>query len=206
MSKRRVSRRRFLQASSLATGGVAARSGALRSAPGPIPTASENDLAVTRTLAGWVVASRAEDIPAGVRKEATRSMVNWIGCAVGGSHHETVDRALRALFEFSGPPQATVLGRHERLDILHAALINGISSHVLDYDDTHLKTIIHPAGPVASALLALSERRALSGAAFLHAFILGTEVECRIGNAVYPSHYDAGWHITGTAGVFGAAA
>jgi 2-methylcitrate dehydratase PrpD len=77
---------------------------------------------------------------------------------------------------------------------------------VFDFDDTHLKTVIHPSGPVASALLALAEHRPMSGADFMHAFILGVEVECRIGNAVYPSHYDVGWHITGTAGVFGAAA
>src|SRR3546814_9595745 len=89
---------------------------------------------------------------------------------------------------------------------LHAALLNGITSHVLDYDDTHLKTIIHPAGPVASALLALAEIRPLSGRDLLTALIVGIEVECRIGNAVYPDHYDRGWHITGTAGVFGAAA
>ncbi|HXF75980.1 MAG TPA: MmgE/PrpD family protein, partial [Methylomirabilota bacterium] len=75
-----------------------------------------------------------------------------------------------------------------------------------DFDDTHLKTIIHPAGPVASAILALAEYRPVAGRDFQHALILGTEVECRIGNAVYPEHYDAGWHITGTAGVFGAAA
>jgi 2-methylcitrate dehydratase PrpD len=89
---------------------------------------------------------------------------------------------------------------------MHAALINGISSHEFDFDDTHLKTVIHPSGPVASALLALAEHRRISGEDFLHAFILGVEAECRIGKAVYPSHYDVGWHITGTAGVFGAAA
>ena len=107
--------------------------------------------------------------------------------------------------EFSGKPEATVLGRGERLDILHAGLINGITSHVLDYDDTHLDTIIHPAGPVASGLLALGERRATSGRDFLHAFVLGVEAECRIGLAVFPSHYERGFHITGTAGVFGSA-
>ena len=107
---------------------------------------------------------------------------------------------------FSGPPQASVLGRTERLDILHAALMNGISSHVLDYDDTHPATIIHPGGPVLSAILALSEHRPVSGSDFVNALVLGVEVECRIGNAVYPEHYSAGWHITGTAGVFGAAA
>ena len=79
------------------------------------------------------------------------------------------------------------------------------ASHVHDYDDTQLSTIIHPAGPVASALFPLAEFRHFSGLRLL-ASILGVEVECRIGKAVYPSHYDAGWHITGTVGVFGSAA
>lgn len=161
---------------------------------------------VTRTLARYVVDSKLTDIPQSVRREATRSILNWMGCAVGGSSHETLDIALKALRPFAGPEQATVLGRRERIDVLHAALLNGISSHVFDFDDTHLKTIIHPAGPVASAALALAEYKPISGADLVHAFILGVEVECRIGNAVYPNHYDVGWHITGTAGVFGAAA
>ncbi|PZX41225.1 2-methylcitrate dehydratase PrpD [Roseinatronobacter thiooxidans] len=161
---------------------------------------------VTRLLAQWVVDLEGKDIPADVRREGLRTFVNWVGCAVGGARHETVDAALRAVIPLSGKPSATVLGRPERLDPAHAALLNGITSHVLDYDDTHLKTIIHPAGPVASALLALAENRPMSGEDFLTALIVGVEVECRIGNAVYPHHYDRGWHITGTAGVFGAAA
>ncbi|EJL82851.1 hypothetical protein involved in propionate catabolism, partial [Herbaspirillum sp. CF444] len=126
--------------------------------------------------------------------------------AVGGPRHETVDIAVSALTPFSGPAQASLLGRSERFDIMNAAFINGVSSHIFDFDDTHLKTIIHPAGPVVSALLALSEYHPISGKDFLNAAILGVETECRIGNAVYPNHYDVGWHITGTAGVFGAAA
>jgi 2-methylcitrate dehydratase PrpD len=161
---------------------------------------------VTARLADWIVGVEASDIPAGVREEGIRTFVNWVGCAVGGARHETADRALAAVEPFSGPRKATVLGRPEKLDALHAALLNGITSHVLDYDDTHLKTIIHPAGPVASALLALAEIRPLSGRDLLTALIVGVEAECRIGNAVYPDHYDRGWHITGTAGVFGAAA
>jgi 2-methylcitrate dehydratase PrpD len=161
---------------------------------------------VTRILARYLVDSRPDHVPAEVRREAVRSFLNWLGCAVGGSVHPTLDIALKALKPFAGAPQASVLGRADRLDIFHTALLNGISSHVFDFDDTHLKTIIHPAGPVASAILALAEHRPVSGRDFLHAFILGVETECRIGNAVYPKHYDIGWHITGTAGVFGAAA
>lgn len=161
---------------------------------------------VTEILVDWVLATKGSDIPDDVRYEGLRTFVNWVGCAVGGASHETVDAALRGLLPFSGTPTSRVLGRAETMDALHAALLNGITSHVLDYDDTHLKTIIHPAGPVASAILALAETRAISGYDFLTALIIGVEVECRIGNAVYPDHYDRGWHITGTAGVFGAAA
>ena len=75
-----------------------------------------------------------------------------------------------------------------------------------DFDDTHLKTAIHPSGPVLPAILALAEHQNVSGPDFLHAMILGVETECRIGNAIHPEHYDVGWHITGTAGVLGAAA
>ncbi|PAU77451.1 MmgE/PrpD family protein [Halomonas salipaludis] len=161
---------------------------------------------VTCALAEWIVDCDLEKIPAEVQREGVRTFVNWLGCAVGGASHETVDRALAAVTPFSGQPTSTVLGRGEKLDALHAALLNGITSHVLDYDDTHLKTIIHPAGPVASALMAVAETRPVSGREFLNALIVGVEVECRIGNSVYPHHYDRGWHITGTAGVFGAAA
>lgn len=160
---------------------------------------------VTRTLARYVVSAKFAGLPAPVRKEAARTLLNWVGCTLGGSHHQTVDNAIAALAPFSGPAQASVLGRKERLDILHTALINGISSHVLDYDDTHSRNIVHPGGPVVSAILALSEYRPVSGSDFVNALVLGVDVECRIGNSVYPKHYDTGWHITGTAGVFGAA-
>jgi 2-methylcitrate dehydratase PrpD len=91
------------------------------------------------------------------------------------------------------------------VDALHAALVNGISAHVLDFDDTHLRTLLHPSVPVASALLALAERRPQSGRDFLTAFIIGVEIECRIANAIWFAH-NSHWYITGTAGVFGAAA
>lgn len=161
---------------------------------------------ITRTLAHYIVAAKYDDLPPKVRKEGVRTLFNWVGVAIGGSHHETVDIAVSALAPFSGPPQANLLGRRERFDVMNAAFLNGVSSHIFDYDDTHLKTIIHPAGPVASAILALAEMQPVNGKDFLNALVLGVETECRIGNAVYPNHYDVGWHITGTTGVFGAAA
>jgi 2-methylcitrate dehydratase PrpD len=102
--------------------------------------------------------------------------------------------------------QASVLGRSERVDMASAALVNGITSHTFDFDDTHLKTIIHPAGPVAPAVLALAEQRGANGRDVIDALVLGIDVACRIGNVMYPEHYDRGWHITGSTGMLGAAA
>ena len=186
---------------------AAAPGSAFAQSAAPAPAAKpEAPKDVTRKLASYIVNAKYEDLPANVRKEGVRTILNWVGVAIGGSHHETVDIAASALGPFSGPPQASLFGRHERFDIMNAAFINGVSSHIFDYDDTHLKTIIHPAGPVASAIFAHAEMQPVSGKEFLNALVLGVEVECRIGNAVYPNHYDVGWHITGTAGVFGACA
>ncbi len=188
--------RRTLLASSAATLGLATSPAGAQTAAPP----------ATQILARYLVGARFEDLPANVRKEGARSFMNWMGVAVGGSRHETVGNAIAALTPFSGKAEANIMGRREKLDILNAALVNGISSHIFDYDDTHLKTIIHPAGPVASAILALAQHVPVTGKDFLNALVLGMETECRIGNAVYPSHYDMGWHITGTCGMFGAAA
>ena len=163
--------------------------------------------AVTAALADFALSSRKEDAPAPVRAEATRTLLNWVGGCVGGAADPAIGSILAGLGPFMGAPRASVLGRAEKVDALHAALLNGASCNVLDYDDAHLRTVIHPAGPVAPAILALAEHRPpVAGADFLHALIVGIEVECRIGNGISPEHYVHGWHITGTCGVIGAAA
>ena len=159
----------------------------------------------TKTLASYIVTSRIESVPDDVRHEARRAIVNFMGCALGGSVDTAVDRAIQAFEPFAGKPTASILGRSERTDPLHASLMNGISSHVYDFDDTTPKNYVHPTSPVASALFAYASANRVSGRDFMEAFILGFEAESRIANAVYPAHYDVGWHITGTAGVFGAA-
>lgn len=160
----------------------------------------------TKTLAEWLTSNRLEDIPQDVRYEARRALLNFVGCAIGGCREPATDIAIRTLAPYSGPPTAAVLGRPEKLDPLRASLMNGIASHVHDYDDTTPKNYIHPSAPTLSALFAYASTIPVSGADFMHSFILGFEATSRIGNAVYPAHYDVGWHITGTAGVFGAAA
>jgi len=168
--------------------------------------ADHNAPPITRALADFVANHPSRGWSDAVEHEAHRTFLNWLGCAIGAAHHDATDAALAAVRMLEPAPQATVTGRADRVDIASAALLNGISSHTFDFDDTHLKTIIHPAGPVASAVLALAEHLDSSGRALIDALVLGIDVACRLGNVVYPEHYDRGWHITGTTGMFGAAA
>ncbi|SDP24525.1 MmgE/PrpD family protein [Afipia sp. GAS231] len=157
------------------------------------------------TFADFVAGTVWEDVAA-QEHEAKRSILNFFATALGSSYDPAVVVALKTLLPFSGAATSTVIGRPERLDAMAAAFVNAISANLLDFDDTHLDTIIHPAAPVAAPVLALAQARGFSGQAVLTAFILGVEVECRVGNAVSPGHYARGWHITSTCGVFGAAA
>jgi 2-methylcitrate dehydratase PrpD len=161
---------------------------------------------ITELLARFLATHRSEDVPERVRHEAKRSLVNFFATALGGCRNEAVEILVATLGECFGPPQATIIGRSKRTDPLAAAFLNAVSSNVLDFDDTHLRTVIHPTAPVAPGLFALAERQPVTGAALLHAFVLGVEVECRIGIALSPGHYRRGWHITATCGVLGAAA
>ena len=175
-------------------------------------------IAVTRPFAEFVCAWRWEDVATNVRHEAKRSLMNFFAVALGGCRDNTIAKAASVLrragsstadhTRTSGP--ATIIGRGEHSNMLDAAMLNAMCANVFDFDDTHIPTVIHPTAPVAPVLLALAQTMPaaapLSGAQWLLAFILGVEVECRIGNAVSPGHYQRGWHITSSCGVFGAAA
>ncbi|MBL6597287.1 MAG: MmgE/PrpD family protein [Alphaproteobacteria bacterium] len=160
---------------------------------------------VSQALAGFVAASRWEDMPERVKHEAKRSLLNCFATAFAGCRDDAVEISLASFGSFGAAGQASLIGRSERVDPLTAAFLNAAAANVHDFDDTHLRTVIHPAAPVAPALLALSEKRLVSGPALIQALALGIEVTCRIGNAISPGHYARGWHITSTCGVFGAA-
>jgi len=160
---------------------------------------------VTQEIAQYVASQNPGCLTADVRHEAGRALLNFFGCAIGASRHATIEAALAAVKPFAGAAQSPVFGRRDRLDALNAAMVNGTSSHVFDFDDTLLSCSLHPSGPVAAAQLALLGHRPASGADFVLAFVLGVEVEARIAEAIHARHFPAGWHTTGTVGVIGAA-
>ncbi|BDW10672.1 hypothetical protein PSHI8_07540 [Polynucleobacter sp. SHI8] len=160
---------------------------------------------ITEELIQYIEQCQYEDLPSHVVHEARRSLMNYFAVCIASNQDPTIVKAYQIFSQFSGQAQANVMGFKDKLDILQASAINAMAANVFDFDDTHIPTIIHPTAPVAAPLLALAQQKMTSGREFLLAFILGMEVECRIGNAVSPFHYSKGWHITSTCGVFGAA-
>src|SRR5258708_40192950 len=144
---------------------------------------------VTRQLAQFLVESRWPDIPAEVRHEAKRTIMNFVGTALGGCGDIAVELAIRALGPFFGSPQATVIGRAERPDALSAAFLNAVSANVLEFDDTHLKTVIHPAAPLVPPMSALPDLPPASARDLLHPVLLGPHPKSPIATPVTPPPY-----------------
>jgi 2-methylcitrate dehydratase PrpD len=159
----------------------------------------------TRELATFVSRTRTADLPADVLHESKRCLLDFFGVAIGAAQEEAPSIVSRAMQGLGGEPQASVFGTRTRLRATDAALVNGISAHVFDFDDTHIPTILHPTTPLYAAGLAVAQWRGGSGADLLAAHALGYELSARASVALYPEHYDIGWHMTGTTGTLGAA-
>ena len=163
-------------------------------------------MAATASLARYLVAAKAGDLPGWTLHEAKRTLINLLGVSLSAS----VMPAARIMLEWAAAeaaaPRASVIGSCLRTSPATAALLNGYLAHLQDYDDTHFPTVLHPSAPVWPAVLAAAEDTGASGSDACAAFVLGAEAACRVAMSVHPWHYDAGWHITGTAGGFGAAA
>jgi len=149
--------------------------------------AGGREAGLTPALARFLAQSRWEDVPAAIRHEGRRGILNALGCILAGRDDPAI-AIVRKVFP------------------LEDALIDAAAATAHDYDDTHLPTVIHATPPVAAAVLSIARKQKVSGAELLHAFVLGVETSCRMGNAVMPGHYERGWHITSTCGVFGATA
>ena len=149
--------------------------------------AGGREAGLTPALARFLAQSRWQDVPAAIRHEGKRGVLNALGCILAGRDDPAI-AIVREVFP------------------LEDALIDAAAATAHDYDDTHLPTVIHATPPVAAVVLSIARKQKVSGAELLHAFVLGVETSCRMGNAVMPGHYERGWHITSTCGVFGATA
>ncbi len=159
-----------------------------------------NAVTLTKTLCRYLAEAAYTDLSHKAVAEARRGVLDWLGCALAGSQHATLDKLLTVLQKTSGAASATVLGRNLRLGLLDAPLANGQAGHLLDYDDTHMGgVVLHTSSPVLAALFALAERTAVRGAELMLAYAVGFEAGVRAGRTA-PGHHAGGWHLTGTLG------
>jgi 2-methylcitrate dehydratase PrpD len=157
-------------------------------------------------LVEFILGLELASLPPAVIEAAGRSITDWVGAAIRGSKEPLAQAISNVIAATGGEPQATVIGRRLRTSALLASMANGAQSHALDFDDTHLPSVVHGSAPVAPVVLALGEWQHVTGADALAAFIAGFEVETRIGRVIGPKLTERGWHATATLGHFGAAA
>jgi 2-methylcitrate dehydratase PrpD len=163
---------------------------------------------LTEKFADLVVGTTYEDIPARAVEKAKECIVDCIGVTLAGSAEPIRVPLDHYLETVGGAPQATVLGVGRKTSMTNAALVNGVFGHVLDYDDTNQVFIGHGSVAIVPAIFALAEKLAASGRDMLTAYMLGTEVQWKLGEALVDcgDHYARGWHSTSTIGAFGATA
>jgi 2-methylcitrate dehydratase PrpD len=144
-----------------------------------------------------------------------KSVLDGLGLALAGSRADSAAIS-RQYVEQAGvcDGKATIIGSTNRTSPRYAALVNGISIHADDFDDTQLAAakdrvyglLTHPTVPVLPAIFALAEQRAVTGKEWMLAYHVGVEVECKVAEAIAPRHYQDGFHSTGTCGPVGSAA
>ena len=164
---------------------------------------NEGATAIER-LAAFASSSFAE-IPDPVRAAGTSAIVNAVSLAVEAAHHAAVEAVLSLVATFAHGDAAHVLGRAERLDPMWAAFAGGTAVHVEDFDDTHVRAMIHASAPVVPVAFAVGEELGASGREVLEAVVAGCETAIRVGLGMAPDLYDRGWHVTGVLGHIGAA-
>jgi 2-methylcitrate dehydratase PrpD len=161
---------------------------------------------VIEQLAAYVTSESFDRLPEATVRAARRAILDTLGVTLAGAVEPTAER-VRAMIEHRrGAPEATIAGMPLRVPVEDAALANGTAAHALDYDDVQASLSGHPSAPVLAAALALAEKQRASGAALVLAFVIGVEIEAKLGRALNPAHYEVGWHATSTLGTLGAAA
>jgi 2-methylcitrate dehydratase PrpD len=161
--------------------------------------------APSRTLARFAAGLRLCDVPAPVRERAKLHILDGLGLGLASNAYDYGRCAVAGVAAMAAPGICSVLGRVERFDARDAALINGILIHGLDFDDTHLASIVHPTATSLPCALSLAESIGAGGESLLAAFLAGAETAIRIGGAVKGGFHHVGYHATGVVAHFASA-
>lgn len=163
------------------------------------------DKSITEKLGGFIAEFQFSDLTAGQVQKVKWYFLDWLASAIAGANEKPVKIILELVAKMGGTPEATVIANRTRNSSLWAALANGAASHVVEMDDLHRESILHPAAAIIPAVLAAAQQRKASGSDLITGIALGYETGIRVALAAGPGHYHH-WHTTATCGTFGAAA
>ena len=161
---------------------------------------------ISQIMADTIVSLQYEDIDQRTRENAKIFLLDCLGCILSGSQIINAKTIRKAVSQIDGSGPCTIFGTTASSNPMLAALVNGTTGHSQDYDDDHREGTQHASVAVLPAVLALAEQNKASGKEVLLAYIIGSDVTIRTGEAFCGTSYYAGWHLTGTCGVMGAAA
>ena len=159
-------------------------------------------MTITEQLGAFVTGAAP---PAEARDRAAGAVLDTIGVILAGAG-EPASQIVQRVVAAEGGTACRVFGASASASATGAALANGTAAHALDYDDMCFVSLAHPSAPLVPAAFAAAEVAKASGAALLDAYVVGFEVEGRLGALMNPRHYQRGWHCTSTLGTIGAAA
>ncbi len=160
---------------------------------------------ISEQIAAFIYDADYDAFSADALDMAKLCFLDWLGSVYAGKGSRPAVAILLVAESLGGNPEATLIPDGSQSSAFMAALVNSAASHVVELDDLHKGSILHPAAAVIPAALAMAEREGASGQELLTAIVIGYEVAIRAGEAMGPSHYQF-WHTTGTCGTFGAAA
>ena len=161
---------------------------------------------ITERLALFISEMEWRQLPGEALETGKLHILDTLGCILVGAGERASEIITAHVNTLGGTQEATLIPWGFKTNAPYAALVNGVSGHVLDYDDYEWPSMAHPSVTVLPAVLAIAEKIGASGREFLIAYLTGMEVISKIGPGVNPNHYDKGWHSTGTLGTLGAAA
>lgn len=163
-------------------------------------------MSLSHSLADRIQTSVVDLTDKRIIDSSNSAILDTIGVTLMGSKSEATKSVTKALDAKNTPDGALIYGEKRKVSILDAAMINGTSSHALDFDDCNNTMGGHPTVPILAGLLANGESIHANGQDFIKAYVIGVETICAMAKVLNFHHYEKGWHPTTTLGIFGAVA
>jgi 2-methylcitrate dehydratase PrpD len=166
---------------------------------------------LSEQLAAFAISTLQEGAPNKVRDSVRQRVLDVTGLQLAALDLPTSEGAVAFALSQGGPAQARIIGQADAISAAGAAFANGVLAHSLDYDDTHLPSVLHPSASVVPAVLAVAEAQGVRGPQILDAIAVGIEVTVRLGMAGYDRaarssiYFEHGQHATSICGTVGSA-